>query len=100
MFDHYPDMNHDGSKDSRDAGLFQSLMDTKGDDSGKPSAGPSAPLPKNKEEWIAYNALKGLFIGVPALYIVLLLGGIVPMTGVTALLALFALAGILGILTM
>ena len=26
-FDHYPDMNHDGHRDSRDSALFHEMMD-------------------------------------------------------------------------
>lgn len=50
MFDHYPDMNHDGEKNVEDAILFHSLMDATEDESSPPprsSYKSSAPLYTN-----------------------------------------------------
>ena len=69
MFDHYPDVNHDGKHDVEDAIIFHSEMDAvnEADREHRRSSvsGPSIHSgPVGSPDWAAYVITKALFIGV------------------------------------
>lgn len=105
MFDHYPDMNHDGVKDVHDAIQFHSEMDAvnEADREHRRSgvSGPSIPSsPVGSPDWAAEVILKAIFLGVPVGYFALLVSGILPINVVTGFLAVFLGTGFVRMLTL
>lgn len=105
MFDHYPDVNHDGKHDVEDAIIFHSEMDAVNEaDREHARSGVSDSTihsgPVGSPDWAAYVITKALFIGVPGLFLLLSINGVIPINGFTAILSLLSLVTILRTLTL
>lgn len=105
MFDHFPDMNHDGQKDVHDAIIFHSEMDAveRADREHRRSGTGGSTIssgPVGSPDWAAYVITKGLFIGVPGLFLYLMFTLPLPINSFTAILALLSIVTILRTLTL
>ena len=105
MFDHYPDMNHDGEKNVEDAILFHSEMDAveQADREHRHSCAGGSTSPSSQfgsSEWATEVILRLVFLGVPVGYLALIVCGILPINVVTAWFALVAITGFFRMLTM
>lgn len=105
MFDHYPDVNHDGKHDVEDAIIFHSEMDAvnEADREHRRSSVSGSTIhsgPVGSPDWAAEVILKAIFLGIPVGYFALLVSGILPINVVTAFLALFLGTGFVRMLTL
>ena len=105
MFDHYPDVNHDGHHNVEDAIIFHSELDAvqQAEREHRRSSVSGSTIhsgPVGSPDWAAYVITKALFIGVPGLFLLLSINGVIPINGFTAILALFSLITIIRTLTL
>lgn len=96
MFDHYPDVNHDGKHDVEDAIIFHSEMDAVNEaDREHRRSGVSGSTihsgPVGSLDWVAYVITKALFIGIPGIFLLLLFNGVIPISGITSVLSIVSL---------